>query len=121
MIENRPWGNYEVLLDEPNYKLKRIMVNQGHQLSYQSHEKRDEHWTIVSGTAEITIDGNRYLGLAGTHFHIPSGVKHRIKALLDGNAPVVFIEVQTGTYFGEDDIIRYEDDYHRVSKLNYDC
>lgn len=115
-LTERPWGTYEVLLDEPNYKVKRIVVNPGHRLSYQSHQKRSEHWTIVSGTAEVILDDNRHLGTAGDHFFIPAGMKHRVRALLDGNVPMVFIEVQTGSYFGEDDIVRYEDDYNRISQ-----
>lgn len=113
-IVERPWGTYEVLLDEPLYKVKRIVVKAGHRLSYQSHQRRDEHWTIVGpGTAEITLDDETFVGDPNSYFWIPALTKHRIKAL---DFDVVFIEVQTGSYFGEDDIIRYEDDYNRVSQ-----
>ena len=110
--EERPWGRFFVLHDEPNYKLKRIEVDPGGKLSYQYHQKRSEAWTIVEGTGTITLDGREKKFKAGETILIPQGVKHRIEN--KGQEKVVFIEVQTGTYFGEDDIVRIEDDYNRT-------
>lgn len=112
MIENRPWGSYEVLLDDPIVKVKRIIVNPKQQLSYQYHQHRSENWTIVSGVAEVVLDDVVHVLHPSEHIFIPQGAKHRIRNPFD--EPVVFIEVQTGTYFGEDDIIRLSDDYGRV-------
>ena len=110
--EERPWGCFYVLHDEPTYKLKRIEVNPGGRLSYQYHYKRSEAWTIVKGVGTITLDGDVKEYKAGQTILIPQGVKHRIENKeLD---KVVFIEVQTGSYFGEDDIVRIEDDYNRA-------
>ena len=110
--EERPWGQFFVIHDEPNYKLKRIEVEPGERLSYQYHDKRSEVWTIVEGVGTITIDEKVKDYKAGETILIPKGVKHRIEN--KGQKKVVFIEVQTGTYFGEDDIVRIEDDYNRV-------
>ena len=111
----RPWGNYTVLSDDASdHKVKRIVVHPGKRLSYQRHAKRAEHWFIVSGNATVTLDGN-VIGLApGQAVDIPLGAAHRIAN--DGTADVVFIEVQHGTYFGEDDIVRLEDDFGRVDE-----
>ena len=110
--EERPWGRFFVLHDEPTYKLKRIEVDPGRRLSYQYHHKRSEAWTIVEGEATITLDGYIKDYSKGETVLIPQGVKHRIEN--KGSKKVVFIEVQTGTYFGEDDIVRIEDDYNRA-------
>ena len=110
-IGERPWGKYYVLADEPNYKLKRIEVNPGQRLSYQFHHKRQEQWTIIEGNATIVLDDKEISLSYGESIFIPLGAKHRIMNLSD--KPVVFIEVQTGTYFGEDDIVRLEDEYDR--------
>ena len=110
-IGERPWGKYYVLADEPNYKLKRIEVNPGQKLSYQFHHKRQEQWTIIEGNATIVLDDKEISLGYGESIFIPLGAKHRIMNLSD--KPVVFIEVQTGTYFGEDDIVRLEDEYYR--------
>ena len=110
--EERPWGRFYVLHDEPNYKLKRIEVDPGGKLSYQYHLKRSEAWTIVEGIAIITLDDKIVELKPGQTILIPQGSKHRIQN--DSSDKVVFIEVQTGTYFGEDDIVRIEDDYDRV-------
>ena len=106
-----PWGKWEVLLDENSYKVKRITVNPGHRLSYQKHLKRKEHWFLVQGEAIVTRDGLQVPLKAGEHINIDHEVAHRITN--QGAEPVVFIEVQQGSYFGEDDIIRMEDDYGR--------
>jgi mannose-6-phosphate isomerase len=110
--EERPWGRYFVLHDEPNYKLKRVEIDPKQRLSYQYHQKRSETWTIVQGTATITLNGVEYSYTTGETVLIPVGTKHRIENKT--NQLLVFIEVQTGTYFGEDDIVRIEDDYNRT-------
>lgn len=110
-FEARPWGRYYVLHDEPNYKLKRIEVLPNSSLSYQYHHKRSEAWTIVEGTGTITLDGVKKDYSAGMTVLIPQGTKHRIENFTE--TTVVFIEVQTGSYFGEDDIVRLEDRYDR--------
>jgi mannose-6-phosphate isomerase len=111
-FEDRPWGRYYVIHDEPNYKLKRIEVFPGGSLSYQYHYKRSEAWTLVEGIGTITLDGERREYIPGMTIIIPQGTKHRIENFTDEK--VVFIEVQTGTYFGEDDIVRLDDIYNRV-------
>ena len=111
-IQERPWGKYIVITDESNYKLKRIEVDPGGRLSYQYHNKRSEAWTIVEGKGTITLDVKVKEYNQGETLLIPQGVKHRIENKNDHK--VVFIEVQTGEYFGEDDIIRIEDDYNRI-------
>ena len=108
--EERPWGRFFVIHDEPTYKLKRIEVDPAG-LSYQYH-KTLEAWTLVEGVGTITLDGSIKDYSSGETVLIPQGVKHRIENR--GQEKVVFIEVQTGTYFGEDDIVRIEDDYNRV-------
>ena len=110
--EERPWGRFFVLHDEPTYKIKRIEVDPGGRLSYQYHHKRSEAWIIVEGTGVITLDGIDKEFTKGQTVLIPQGVKHRIEN--KRQEKVVFIEVQTGTYFGEDDIVRIEDDYNRA-------
>lgn len=110
--EGRPWGRFFVIHDQPTYKLKRIEVDPGGRLSYQYHHKRSEAWTIVQGIGTITLDGIKNDYREGQTILIPQGVKHRIEN--KQQEKVIFIEVQTGTYFGEDDIVRIEDDYDRV-------
>ena len=109
--DSPPWGKWEVLLDESRYKVKRITVNPGHRLSYQKHYKRKEHWTIVQGEATVTLDGREIPLKSGEHIDINFESAHRIANC--GTEPMVFIEIQLGSYFGEDDIIRLEDDYGR--------
>ena len=109
----RPWGNYEVLFTGTDCQVKRIEVSPGKRLSLQSHMFRAEHWFIVSGNG-IAIIGDQMKEItSGEAIDIPIGVKHRIAA--DETSPVVFVEVQTGYSFEEDDIIRYEDDFGRSS------
>tara|TARA_A100001011_G_C14003293_1_gene712365 strand:- start:29 stop:379 length:351 start_codon:yes stop_codon:yes gene_type:complete len=109
--EERPWGRFFVLHDEKNYKLKRIEVDPGGKLSYQFHYKRSEVWTIVEGKGKVTLNGKVRDYSEGETIKIPQGSKHRIVNNTDKK--VVFIEVQTGSYFGEDDIVRIEDEYKR--------
>ena len=109
----RPWGNYTVLSDEAaDHKVKRLVVHPGKRLSYQRHAQRVEHWFIVSGTATVTLDGAVIKVPAGGSIDIPLEGAHRIAN--EGDVDVVLIEVQRGSYFGEDDIVRLEDDYGRV-------
>ncbi len=110
-IGERPWGKYFVLRDEPNYKLKRIEVNPGQRLSYQYHHHRQEYWTVVQGEATVVLDDKEITLKYGESIFIPQGAKHRMMNLTD--QPLEFVEVQTGTYFGEDDIVRVQDDYDR--------
>ena len=109
--EERPWGRFYVIHNENNYKLKRIEVDPGGRLSYQYHNKRSEAWTIVEGAGTITLNGKIKQYTKGQTVLIPQGIKHRIENKEINK--LVFIEVQTGTYFGEDDIVRVEDDYNR--------
>ena len=110
--ETRPWGTYEVLLDTNYCKVKRIIVKPGAKLSYQYHNKRRECWTVVQGMLTIVLDDEKIYRNEGQSVRIPLGAKHR--AWNESDESVIFIEVQTGTYFGEDDIIRIEDDYGRI-------
>ncbi len=107
----RPWGRYEVLQESELHKVKCIFVKPGTRLSYQRHQKRREHWVIVSGIATVVIDGQTFTKLPGETVAVEMGQLHRIGN--SGAEELVFIEVQTGTYFGEDDIERIEDDYAR--------
>ena len=110
--DHRPWGYYKVLSDEPDHKVKRICVFPGKRLSLQRHRRRAEHWYLVRGEAIVTI-GDRELALRpGEAVDIPCGAVHRLRNT--GEEETAFIEVQTGEYFGEDDIERIADDYGRV-------
>ena len=110
--DQRPWGFYEVLVDSPFTKVKRIIVNPKSRISYQKHFKRQEHWVIVKGTPHLTLNDVVTHHAEGDVIHIPREALHRIENRTDED--VIFIEVQRGSYFGEDDIIRIEDDYNRV-------
>ncbi|PTW55705.1 mannose-1-phosphate guanylyltransferase/mannose-6-phosphate isomerase [Breoghania corrubedonensis] len=107
----RPWGWYEGLSDGARFQVKCIMVKPGAQLSLQSHVHRAEHWVVVSGTAEVTIDGEVRLVSENQSAYIPLAARHRLAN--PGKIPTTLIEVQSGSYLGEDDIIRYEDIYGR--------
>jgi len=109
----RPWGFYRTLCDEPNQKVKKIVVNPGQRLSLQRHRYRDEHWFMVKGHARVTRNSEEIHLKAGQSMDIPRGTWHRV--MNPGSEHVVFIEVQTGDYFGEDDIERIEDDYGRAA------
>jgi mannose-6-phosphate isomerase len=112
--DQRPWGSYTVLDDEATFKVKRIEVLPGKRLSYQRHARRSEHWFMVHGTAVVTLDGDRREISPGDAVDIPVGTDHRIENPSD--ELVVFVEVQHGDYFGEDDIVRIEDDYGRTDR-----
>lgn len=107
----RPWGWYETLVLGGRFHVKRITVNPGAALSLQSHHHRSEHWIVVEGTAKITVGDEVRLVTENQSVYIPLGVKHRMEN--PGKLPMVLIEVQTGSYLGEDDIIRYDDVYAR--------
>ena len=107
----RPWGRYEVLQESELHKVKCIYVKPGTRLSYQRHQKRREHWFIVSGVATIVLDGETFTRHPGETVTVQMGQLHRIGN--NGSQELVFVEIQTGTYFGEDDIERIEDDYAR--------
>lgn len=109
--EVRPWGQYEILHEEDIVKVKKITVAPGQRLSYQYHEKRREVWTVTEGQLTLVLDGEEIILNPGMSHTIYTGDKHRAWNKTDKD--VTFIEVQTGTYFGEDDIIRIEDDYGR--------
>lgn len=110
--EERPWGSFEILADYPNYKTKILTVFPAKRLSLQSHQKREENWIVVSGKAQVQID-DEFIELGcGEHIYIPKTAKHRLENR--GPEKLTIIEVQTGEYFGEDDIVRYEDDFNRV-------
>lgn len=111
VVGYRPWGMYEVLVDEENHKVKKITVYPKGKLSLQSHKKRSEHWVVVKGTASVVNGENEIILDKDQSTYIPAGNKHRLSN--EGKDNLEIIEVQTGTYFGEDDIERYEDTYGR--------
>jgi mannose-1-phosphate guanylyltransferase/mannose-6-phosphate isomerase len=110
----RPWGNYERLDMDEGYQVKRIVVKPGGVLSLQKHRHRAEHWVVVRGRAEVTIDDGVRTLMPGQSVHVPLGAVHRLANR--GAVPVVLIEVQTGDYLGEDDIVRLEDVYNREAE-----
>ena len=105
--DHRPWGWFETLVLAERFQVKRIVVHPGAALSLQSHHHRSEHWIVVEGTARVTVDEDVKLLGENQSVYIPLGAVHRMEN--PGKVPMVLIEVQTGTYLGEDDIIRYED------------
>jgi len=108
----RPWGAYTVLQERPGFKIKRIEVKPGGQLSLQLHHRRSEHWVVVSGDAHVT-NGDRVQTLrTNESTFIPPETRHRLEN--KGSEPLVMIEVQCGDYLGEDDIVRFDDQYGRV-------
>ncbi|WP_299643149.1 mannose-1-phosphate guanylyltransferase/mannose-6-phosphate isomerase [uncultured Ruegeria sp.] len=110
-VDHRPWGWFESLVIGDRFQVKRIHVHPGASLSLQSHHHRSEHWIVVEGTAKVTIDDQERLVTENQSVYIPLGATHRMEN--PGKVPMVLIEVQTGTYLGEDDIIRYKDIYAR--------
>ncbi len=111
--DHRPWGRYQVLDQQADHKVKRIVVLPGQRLSLQRHQRRAEHWFVVQGRAVVTRDGEELVLEAGQGVDLPRGAWHRVHN--PGEEELVFIEVQTGDYFGEDDIERREDDYGRAA------
>jgi mannose-6-phosphate isomerase len=109
--ETRPWGTFHVLDEQPSFKVKRITANPTGRLSLQSHKHRSEHWTVVNGTATVTVNAAVLTLTRWQSVDIPLGAKHRLENF--GAEIVEIIEVQFGEYLGEDDIVRYEDVYQR--------
>lgn len=113
-FDQRPWGSYTVLDDEMfDHHVKRIVVEPGKRLSYQTHAERAEHWFFVRGDATVVLDDVEHELGPGDSIDIRLGQKHRCENR--GTSQVLFIEVQHGTYFGEDDIVRYQDDFGRAN------
>jgi mannose-6-phosphate isomerase len=113
-FDRRPWGTFTVLDEADGFKVKRIEVLPGKRLSYQKHAQRAEHWVVVVGTAVVTLDDREVVVEAGQAIDIVVGAAHRVENR--GEQLLVFIEVQRGGYLGEDDIVRLQDDFGRVSE-----
>ncbi len=109
--EIRPWGSFTTLEEGKGYKIKRIEVNPGHRLSLQMHHHRSEHWIVVSGTAKVTCGDEEKILSSNQSTYVPQCTSHRLEN--PGVIKLVLIEVQNGQYLGEDDIIRFQDDYSR--------
>jgi mannose-6-phosphate isomerase-like protein (cupin superfamily) len=109
----RPWGYYQNIYgnDTSGYKVKKIVVNPKQRLSLQTHKNRSEHWVLTKGTAKVQVGTDIFTVSKGIHIYIPTNTLHRITNI--GDEEVIMIETQIGDYLGEDDIIRYEDDYGR--------
>jgi len=111
--DDRPWGYFEVVDEGAGFRVKRICVRSGERISYQRHTARSEHWYVVSGSGVVTLDDETHEVGPGDTVDIAAGSWHRIAS--PGPTDVVFIEIQTGSYFGEDDIERVDDDYGRTA------
>ena len=110
--ELRPWGSFTILEEGRGYKIKRIEVKPGHRLSLQMHHHRSEHWIVVSGTARVVCGDEEQTLSSNQSTYVPQCTRHRLEN--PGVIPLVLIEVQNGEYLGEDDIIRFQDDYART-------
>jgi mannose-6-phosphate isomerase len=110
--EVRPWGSFTILEDGKGYKIKRIEVKPGHRLSLQMHHHRSEHWIVVSGTARVVCGESEHILGSNQSTYVPQCTPHRLEN--PGVIPLILIEVQNGEYLGEDDIIRFQDDYART-------
>jgi mannose-6-phosphate isomerase-like protein (cupin superfamily) len=113
VFDKRPWGTFTTLDEDADFKVKRIEVYPSKRLSYQKHAHRSEHWFVVRGIAKVTLNGEEFLLKNGDHIDIPVGTAHRVENP-DAEQLLIFIETQTGDYFGEDDIERLEDDFGRI-------
>ena len=113
VIDQRPWGSFTILDEGEDYKVKRIEILPGKRLSYQRHSRRSEHWFFVRGTAKVTLNGVEFLVKAGDDVDVAVGDAHRVENPTEID-DLIFIETQTGEYFGEDDIVRLEDDFGRT-------
>jgi mannose-6-phosphate isomerase len=113
--EERPWGSFTILDESESYKVKRLEVLPNKRLSYQKHAHRSEHWFVVQGTAKVTLNDREFLVEKGGAVDVPVGSFHRVE---NPNAAeiLIFIETQTGSYFGEDDIVRVQDDFGRLAQ-----
>ena len=108
---HRPWGSYEVLDEGAGFQIKRLIVEPGAASSLQKHQRRAEHWVVVRGTARVTVGEKRYELREDESTYVPRGSVHRLENA--GESPLEIVEVQTGDYLGEDDIVRLRDDYGR--------
>jgi mannose-1-phosphate guanylyltransferase/mannose-1-phosphate guanylyltransferase/mannose-6-phosphate isomerase len=115
-VVHRPWGYYQNLHDGDGFQVKRLTVKPGASISLQKHFKRSEHWTVVEGTARVTRGDETFLLQANESTYIPLGTAHRLEN--GGDTPMTLIEVQCGSYLGEDDIVRLEDAYGRPATEN---
>ncbi len=113
-FDRHPWGSFTVLDEGDNFKVKRIEVLSGKRLSYQKHSQRAEHWVVVQGKAKVTLDDLEIVVASGGAIDIAVGSAHRVENA--GTDTLVFIEVQRGTYLGEDDIVRLQDDFGRAKE-----
>jgi mannose-1-phosphate guanylyltransferase/mannose-6-phosphate isomerase len=111
-VVRRPWGSYDSLESGDRFQVKRIVVKPGAALSLQMHHHRAEHWIVVSGVAEVTCDDKVFLLAENQSTFLPLGARHRLRN--PGKVPVELIEVQSGSYLGEDDIVRFDDVYGRA-------
>jgi mannose-1-phosphate guanylyltransferase/mannose-1-phosphate guanylyltransferase/mannose-6-phosphate isomerase len=114
-VDHRPWGSFESLALSDRFQVKKIIVKAGESLSLQSHHHRSEHWVVVEGTARVLVDSEAKLLTEGQSIYIPLGATHRLEN--PGKIPLTIIEVQTGPYLGEDDIIRFSDQYNRDTEV----
>jgi mannose-6-phosphate isomerase len=114
LYDERPWGSFTVLDEGENFKVKRIEVLPGKRLSYQKHAQRAEHWMVVAGAGLVTLNDEEIVVRTGETIDIPIEAKHRVEN--QGKGKLVFIEIQRGDYLGEDDIVRFSDDFGRESK-----
>ena len=111
----RPWGFYTSVVEDSRWQVKQIFVKPGEQLSLQMHHHRSEHWIVVKGTAKVQVNNTQSILTENESIYIPLGSKHRL--INPGKIPLILIEVQSGAYVGEDDIIRFEDNYGRTNKI----
>jgi mannose-6-phosphate isomerase len=112
LYDERPWGSFTVLDEGENFKVKRIEVLPGKRLSYQKHAQRAEHWMVVAGSGLVTLNDEEITVGIGETVDVPIGTKHRVQN--PGTEKLIFIEIQRGAYLGEDDIIRFSDDFGRT-------
>ncbi len=116
-FDQRPWGTFTVLDEGENFKVKRIEVFPEKRLSYQKHARRAEHWFVVQGTARVTLNDKTFDLPSGANVDIAVGDKHRVENPEAGET-LIFVEIQRGDYLGEDDIIRFEDDFGRIPEMS---
>jgi mannose-1-phosphate guanylyltransferase / mannose-6-phosphate isomerase len=111
-VVHRPWGTYQSLLEEKGYQIKKIVVHPNEQLSLQYHHQRSEHWVVTQGEGIVEINKKKHDAKKGDYFFIPLKAVHRLSN--PGKEPLIIVEIQSGDYLGEDDIVRLEDSYGRI-------